>query len=163
MSVETELVSEPVETVEDMLAAVAELSAANDRRQSKLALAEQRLRVDREPRFAGGAEYVAGVQVLVQEHLFALGRSELVGRLERCVEEVALERSARARPRGGERRGPVRGLVGERGEGSVGGLPESGEQLDQHLQRCVLVELEQGRARLAKLEQERVLVGVVGK
>ena len=103
------------------------------------------------------------MQVLVQEHLLALSRGELADRLERCCEEVGLERPARARPQVGERRGPVRGFVGERGEGSVGGLPESGEQLDQHLQRCVLVELEQGRARLAKLEQERVLVGVVGE
>jgi hypothetical protein len=55
----------------------------------------------------------------------------------------------------------VRGFVGERGEDSVGGLPQSREQLDEHVERCVLLELEQGNARLAGLEQERVSVGVV--
>jgi hypothetical protein len=40
-------------------------------------------------------------------------------------------------------------------------LPESGEQLDEHAERRVLLELEQRRARLAQLEHERVPVGVV--
>src|SRR5262249_12865094 len=50
VSVETELATEPVEAMEHVFAAVAELGAANDRRHSELALPEQRLRVDREPR-----------------------------------------------------------------------------------------------------------------
>src|SRR5262249_11107300 len=103
-----------------------ELGAADDRRESELALTEQWLRVDHEPRFAGGAQHVARMQVLMKKDRLTLGRSELADRLERCVEEVALDRAACARPQVGECRGPVRGFVGERGEGSGGGLPQSG-------------------------------------
>jgi hypothetical protein len=103
------------------------------------------------------------VQILMQKHPLALSRGELINRLERCGEEVALERSARVRPQVGERGGPVRGLVGERDEGAVGGLPQPGQQLDKHVERRVLVEFEQGRPRLAQLEQQRVPVGVVGE
>jgi hypothetical protein len=99
----------------------------------------------------------------MQEHLLALSRGQLGDRLERCGEEVALERSARARPHVGERRSPVRGFVGERGEGSVGGLPQSGEQLDEHVERRVLIEFEQVRARLARLQEQGVSAGVVGE
>jgi hypothetical protein len=42
-------------------------------------------------------------------------------------------------------------------------LPQAGEQLDEHVERRVQVELEQGRARLAQLEQERMPSGVVGE
>jgi hypothetical protein len=123
-AVEPELGREPVEAVEDVFAAVAELCAADDRRHSELALALQRLRVDREPRFPDRAQHVAGVQVLMQEHLLTLSRGELADRLERGGEELALEWPARVRPQVRERRGPVRGLVGERDEGAVGGLPQ---------------------------------------
>jgi hypothetical protein len=43
------------------------------------------------------------------------------------------------------------------------GLPETGKQLDHHVEPGVLVEFEQGCARLAALEQERVPVGVEGE
>jgi hypothetical protein len=97
-AVEPELATEPIEAVEDVCATVAELRAADDRRESELALAEQGLRVDREPWFAGGAQHVSGVHVLVQEHLLALTRGELAGRLQRGGEELALERSAPRAP-----------------------------------------------------------------
>src|SRR5262249_15877782 len=76
-AVEPELATEPFEAMEDVLATVAELRAANDRRKSELALAQQRLRVDHEPRFPGGGQHVARMQVLMKKHRLTLGRGEL--------------------------------------------------------------------------------------
>ena len=84
---------------------MAELARADDRRDPELALADQRLRVDREPRLALRRQHVVAVQVLVQQHLLALRARQLDQRLERRVEQPALERTAEPLPGLGQRVG----------------------------------------------------------
>ena len=55
------------------------------------------------------------------------------------------------------------GFRRKRGERCIDGLPEPRQQLNQNVERLVLLKLEQGRAWLAQLEPERVPVGVVGE
>src|SRR5919198_4348940 len=71
LTVEPELRGQSVEAVEDVTPGMAELERADDRRDSELALAGQRLRVDREPRLALGAEGVFAGQGLGEQPLLA--------------------------------------------------------------------------------------------
>src|SRR5206468_2684844 len=69
LAVETELAGQPVDPTAYVSAAVTELGAADDRCDCELALAGERLRVDREPRLSGRAQDVARMEVLVQKNL----------------------------------------------------------------------------------------------
>jgi len=62
-AIEAKLASEPLEAAADVVAAAAELGAADDRRKSELSLTDKRLRVDCKPRFALGAKDVPRVQL----------------------------------------------------------------------------------------------------
>src|SRR5258708_28898390 len=97
LAVATELRGEAVEAVQHVALRVPELEAADDRRDGELALADKRLRVDGEPRLALRGEHVVAVQVLVQQHLFALRVRERVDRLPRRVAELR-ERQLRIPP-----------------------------------------------------------------
>src|SRR5579884_3297433 len=93
LAVELELARQPVEPVEDVPPRAAELERADDRREAELALADKRFRVDRKPRLTLGAQHVVRMQVLVDEHLLALGRRELAQRIEGRVEQPPFERA----------------------------------------------------------------------
>ena len=99
-----------------------------------------------EPRLALRGEHVLAVQVLVHEHLLALGRRELADAAERGVAErwsgtsaVVLEPPSRPPPQAAE---------------AVAAAPEPRQQLDEHAERIGM--RREKRARLAALEQERV-------
>jgi hypothetical protein len=117
LRVEPELTGQPVEPPSDASRIVSELAAANDCCYSELALAGQRLRVDREPRLTLGSEHVVGVQVLVEEHLLALRPRKFLQRLERRIEQRALEGVAAPLPLSFEILTPPRCLVSERPKG----------------------------------------------
>src|SRR6185437_1288954 len=108
LAVQGQLRDEPVETAEHLLPRVAELAGADNRRDPELPLADERLRVDPQPGLALRGQDVVAVQVLVQQHLRALGPRQLLERLESGVEQLALERAAEPLPRVLERVGPPR-------------------------------------------------------
>jgi hypothetical protein len=56
---------------------VPELRAANHCHDAELALPRERFRVDDEPRLTLRGEHVAGMKVLMDEDLLALGRRQL--------------------------------------------------------------------------------------
>src|SRR5689334_6678891 len=137
---------------------MAELARAHDRRDPELPLAGKGLRVDRQPRLALRREHVVAVEVLVEQHLLALRARELAQRLERGVEQRALERAAEALPGRLERVRPPGRLGGERAERRARRLPEARQELDEDVQRGFLALVRERRARNAPLEQERMLV-----
>src|SRR5207247_5285188 len=71
---------------------------ADDGRDRELALADQRLWIDGEPRLASGCEHVVPVQVLVEQHLLTLRRRKRGQRVDGRVNEPALDRPIRALP-----------------------------------------------------------------
>jgi hypothetical protein len=70
---------------------MAQLIGANHWRQSELTLAQERFRIDCEPRLSFGTKNVVGVKVLIDEHGFALRRDELAHRFERGFKEFLLK------------------------------------------------------------------------
>jgi hypothetical protein len=70
---------------------MAQLKSPNYWRQSELTLAQERFRIDCEPRLPFGTKNVVGVKVLIDEHGFALRWYELAHRFERGFEEFLLE------------------------------------------------------------------------
>src|SRR3954470_21370479 len=72
LPVEAELGRQPVEPVENVRLRGTELERAHDRRDRELALTDERLRIDHEPRLALCRKDVVAVEVLVQQHLLAL-------------------------------------------------------------------------------------------
>ena len=113
--------------------------------------------VDHEPRLALRGQHVVAVQVLVDEHRLALARRQRLERVERGVEQPALERAPRGLPVAGQVGAPPGGLVRERPERRAGGDPQARQQVDQHGQR-VAVGARQRLPRLAALEQQRPAV-----
>src|SRR5205085_2192617 len=99
LAVQAELPRKPVETPDRRLRSRAELDRADQRRQREPTLAEQRLGIDHEPRLTLRREDIRAVQVLMDEHLLALCRHQVVERGEGGVDELALERPARRLPR----------------------------------------------------------------
>src|SRR3954471_14127416 len=158
LAVEAELRDEVVEAGEDVAARMTELPGSHDRCDAELALAHERLRVDRQPRLPLRGEHVVAVQVLVEEHLLALRPRQLLQRLERGVEQGALEGPAEALPRLLERVGPPGGLCCQRPERRAGGLPEPRQQLHEDVQRGLSAQRRERRPRHAALEQQRVLL-----
>ena len=159
LPVEAELGAQPVEPAEDTASRVAELEGADDRGQGELALADERLRVDREPRLPLRGENVLRVEVLVDEHLLPLRLRKPVERVERRVEEPPLE-TGLALPLLREIRAPPRRLVGERAERLACVPPESREEPDQDVEGGVGAGLVELRPGLAALEQQRVALRV---
>src|SRR6266536_1726328 len=70
---------------------VAQLERADDRRDSELALPDEGLRIDRQPRLPLRRQHVLAVEVLVQQHLLALRSGKLAQGLERGVEQLGRE------------------------------------------------------------------------
>ncbi len=91
-AIEAEFRAQPVEPVDHGALAVAELEGSDDRGDPELALSREWLRVDDEPRFALGSKDVLSVQILVDQHLLALGRRQLLERGDGRVDELFLER-----------------------------------------------------------------------
>src|SRR5438477_8946852 len=89
LAIEAELGCQPVEAVQHVTLTVPELRRSDDRRDRKLALAYERLRVDDEPRLTLRGQDVVGVEILVQQHLFPLRPRERAERVECGVEQVA--------------------------------------------------------------------------
>src|SRR5215510_7865121 len=110
VTVEAQLGGEPVETAEHVGPRVAELARADDRRDPELALPRQRFRIDCQPGLALRPQDVVAVQILVEEHLLALRGRQLLQRLQRCVEQLPLERTPEPLPGLLDRIGPPGGL-----------------------------------------------------
>jgi len=136
-SIQAERARKVVEASHDLLVAVAELGRADDRRETELPLADERLRVDYEPRLALGGQDVVGVEVLVHEDLLALGVGQLLERAHRFLEDRRFERSPVPLPRLGQVADPPFGLLAERAEGTTGRLPEPWQEACQDLERAV--------------------------
>src|SRR5581483_4926951 len=120
-------------------------------------LADDRLRVDREPGLALRPEDVAAVQVLVAEDELRLARPERAQRVEGLADEVALV-ALRQLAR------PALRDVGELLPGDVvgGRAPEPPHQPAGDLDRTVVVLLAERRARHAALDQHRAGLRVGG-
>src|SRR6476659_7684216 len=139
---------------------MAQLARAYDRRDAELALADKRLRVDRQPRLALRGEDVVAVQVLMQQHLLSLRVRQLLQRLERRIQQPPLERPGEALPGLLERIRPPRRLGRERPERRTRGLPQTRQQLHEHVQRGLPADRGERRSRNAALQQQRVLLGL---
>lgn len=161
LSIEPELGCEPVETTADAPLVAAQLAAADQRCEAELALSGERLRVDHQPGLTLGREHVVGVQILVHEHLLALGRRQLAQGLEPGVEETPFERTPAAFPAILELLEPPRRLVGERPERRCDRTPEPRQEGDDDVEGGFRLELLQRRGGSAALEQERAPLGVV--
>ncbi len=88
LAVELELRAEPIEPIERVASAVAELRRTDDWRDGELPLGGERFRVDREPRLPLRREHVFAVEVLVDENELALRRRELTRQCARRVAEA---------------------------------------------------------------------------
>src|SRR6267142_2466591 len=161
LAVEPELGSKPLEPPSNASCIVAQLTAANDCCDSELALAGQRLRVNREPRLTLGREDVLGVQVLVEEYLLSLCPWKLLQRLDRGVDQPALEGAAAPLPRSFEIRQPPSSLLGERPKGWASRLPKPRQQTGDDVQRGLGAQSVQRRPRSGALEQQRAPLTVV--
>src|SRR6059036_1202557 len=109
LTIEPELARQSIEPMEHGPPAMAELERADDRRYGEIALAGERLRIDHEPRLTLRGENVVRVEILVQEHLLALGRSELLERRDRRLDQSLVERLPDALPLAADRARPPRG------------------------------------------------------
>lgn len=96
LAIEPELVRQhvqPAAHTRDVLRAAKQPAAIPEQRSGvELALARERLRVDRQPRLASRAQDVAAVEVLVEHDLVTLLTAELEARGDRLVDEATLER-----------------------------------------------------------------------
>lgn len=142
---------------------MAQLERADDRRETELTLARQRLRIDDKPRLALGGEDVVCMQILVDQHLLTLGRRQLLERGDGRVDELLLERPPGLRPVVSDVARPPACLFGERPKGRLHGLPETWQEPDQHGERRIRIELAQVRPRPAALQQEGVALLVVSE
>ena len=163
LAVESELRCQAIEPVEDVAAAVAELEAANQRRDCELALARERLRVDREPRLPPRAKNVARMEILVKKHLLALRMRKRCEGVRRGVEQRLLDRPAGALPGSPQAPRPPGGLCGEGSKRCAGRFPETWEETDGDVECCVLSDVGERRPRVAPLEEKRVALRVVAK
>ena len=124
LPVEPELGGQLVEPIDDSAPAVPELGRSDDRRETELALARERLGVDDEPRLALRSEHVVAMKILVDEDLLALGRRQLLEGCDRRDDKVLLEWSPRPLPLVADATGPPARLLGERSERRPRRLPE---------------------------------------
>ena len=159
LAIELELTRQSIEPLEDCPPAVAELGSPDDGRDGELTLADERLRVDHEPRLARRREDVVRMEVLVHEDLLALCRSQLLEHRDRRVDQRFLDRPPGVLPLGADRAHPPGGLVLKRREWRPCGLPQPRQELDQNLERP----LSQVSSRPAALEQERVALVVASQ
>jgi len=125
LALEAELRRQTVETVSHVLFRMAQLMGPNHWRQSELALTQERLRIDYEPRLPFGTKNVVGVKVLIDEHGFALCRYELAHRFERGFKEFLLKGLPSSFPFLGEIGRPPLRLVGQRTKRLTSGYPQS--------------------------------------
>ena len=163
LAVETQLRAQPVQPFDDGGPAVTELNGADDRRKAELTLADERLRVDDEPRLALRGEHVVRVEILVDQYLLSLRRRQLLERGHGRIDELLLERPSRPVPVCPDVAGPPGGLVGERSERGSGRFPEPGKEPDQNSEPGIGVELPEIRAGPATLEQQGMALLVVSE
>ena len=156
LPIEAEPLRQPVEAPHDLLLAVTELERADDRREAELALADERLRVDREPRFALGRENVVRVEVLVDEHLLALSQRQPLESRDRLIEKLRLEGTPVSLPFARQVAQPPVDLFPQWPEGRPGGLPEPREKLSKGLQSPLGRLAPEVSPRPAAFEQEGV-------
>jgi len=159
LAIEPELARQSIEPIEHGPPAVAELERADNRRDRELALADKRLRIDHEPRLALRSEDVVRMKILVQEHLLALARSELLERRDRRLDQALIERLPDPLPLAADRARPPRGLVRQGPERRPRRLPQARQELDEDLERVS----PEWSTRPAALEKERVALIVPGE
>ena len=159
LAVEPELARQPIESLDDRPPAVTELGGANDGRNGELALADERLRVDHEPRLPLRGENVVRMEVLVHEDLLTLRRGQLLEDRDRRIDECLLERLPCLLPLDADRAHPPRSLVRERRERRSRRLPQSWQEIDENLERP----LSQVGAGPAALEEQSMALVVAGQ
>src|SRR6058998_3542550 len=128
LTIEPELTGQPIEPLQHGPPAVAELERTDDRRDRELTLADERLRIDYEPRLAPCGENVVRVEILIQEHLLALGRTKLLEDRDRGLEQALFEGLPDPLPSGADRARPPGGLVGKRPERRSAGFHRRGRR-----------------------------------
>ena len=120
-------------------------------------IADERLRIDREPRLAPGAEHVAGVQVRREQDVTGGCARQLLEQAQAFAHEPDVaSRGAEARPAS---RSLQAAVITDSGLNSVRlghAAPEPAEQAGDHDVLLRLGELAQHRARLTALEEHCV-------
>lgn len=159
LAVEPELARQPIESLEDRTPAVTELGGPDDGRDGELALADERLRVDHEPRLPLRGENVVRMEVLVHGDLLTLCRGQLLEHRDRHIDECFLERLPCSLPLDADRAQPPRGLVRQRRERRSGRLPQPRQEVDENLQRL----LSQVGAGPTALEQQSMALVVTSQ
>ena len=140
LPIDVELVRDPCEPVLDVAPVVAQLEGAHERHGAERALTDERLGVDGEPRLAVAAQDVAGMQVLVQQHLVALRvREQGRDRVEGGIDKSPIERATGALPVQGDLARPPPGLLGERPKRIACRDREAPHEVDQHVERVVRI------------------------
>ena len=126
-------------------------------------LADERLRVDREPRRAPGREDVAAVQVLVADDESRLRRGEVSRERDAFVDDGAVDGAARRLPVARQLLRPARGLVGEQAERMLGRRRpvQRAEDRRDRRERLLLRQRPELRPRAAALDQQRAARRIV--
>ena len=150
LAIEPELARHPIEPPDDRPPAVTELGGPDDGRDGELTLANERLRVDHEPRLPLRGEDVVRMEVLVHEDLLTLSGGQLLEDRDRRIDESLLERLPRLLPLDADRAHPPRSLVRKRRERRSRRLPQPRQEIDENLERP----LPQLGAGPATLEQQ---------
>jgi hypothetical protein len=99
------------------------------------------------------------MEILVQEHLLALRRSELLEHRDRRLDQALVERLPDPLPLAADRARPPRGLVRQRPERRPRRLPQARQELDEDLERA----FPERSTRPAALEQERAALVVASE
>ena len=141
---------------------LAELAAAHERRDAELALAGERLRVDRQPGLPLGAKDVVGVHVLVHQHLLALGPRQ-VRRSPRARRRAALRSKGRPVDAQSAGREPAHHAASSaRGvNGGPAGLHRRGRSPIATSSASSWGTVRERRPGTAALEQQRAALGIV--
>ena len=159
LAVEPELARQPIEALDDRPPAVTELGGPDDGRDGELALADERLRVDHEPRLPLSGENVVRMEVLVHEDLLTLRRGQLLEDRDRRVDECLLERLPRFLPFDANRAHPPRGLIRQRRKRRPRRLPQPRQEIDENFERP----LSQVAAGPAALEEQSMALVVASQ
>ena len=159
LAVEPELARQPIESFDDRTPVVTELGGANDGGNGELALADERFRVDHEPRLPLRGQNVVRMEVLVHEDLLSLRRGQLLEDRDRRVDECLLERLPCSLPLDADRAHPPCCLVSQRRERRSRRLPQPRQEIDEDLERP----LSQVGAGPAALEQQNMALVVASQ
>ena len=143
-------------------------AVAQQRGDVERALADERLRVDRQPGPARGAQDVAAVEVLMEEDRVAAlraGREQLADPADGAVEQPAVERAPVAVPAHGQLVRPAPRLARERAERVAGRRRLRGPEAAEHggglqVGLRLVRDAPQPVARRAALDEQRAAPGI---